>query len=350
MLFWKELKMEQREFNDICFITESGTQIGYGHLYRSIALAKEFSQRGFRVDFVINDENGEKIISDHLIDIHVREMSSVVKDISLFRYVFLDVFKSSWIKYKDFIEDNSTKTKFVSIIDTAFLDSAIDTDYIFAIGLRNYNFREELLHRNDKEIKLYSGNDFFIFREEFNEVSPPIIAANVERIFISMGGSDPADLTILVLEELQTITQKLQLDIVIGAGYGFERLERLKRKISNSKHTINLHVNISNIANLMQIADIALINGGNTRFELALIGIPFISIAINEKQKEISDSVAKQGIGVSLDVFDKLEVGKFEIVVNQIMSDFHKREMMSSNMKNIFTGKGAQLIYKTLFE
>ena len=47
---------------NVLFITESGTKIGYGHLYRSIALAKEFLKRGYKIEFVIDDEKGEKLL------------------------------------------------------------------------------------------------------------------------------------------------------------------------------------------------------------------------------------------------------------------------------------------------
>jgi spore coat polysaccharide biosynthesis predicted glycosyltransferase SpsG len=342
--------MEQKEFNQLCFISESGSQIGYGHLYRSIALAKEFLNKGYEVEFSVSDKIAEALVLQHLVKINFITFSSLEKNISKYRYVFLDVFKNSWVNYKDLILKNFSKTRFVSIIDFPFLEYAIQTDYIFSIGFQDYNFREEvIIGESDKNIKILSGNDFFIFREEFSKVKLPEIRKEIENIFISMGGSDPQNLTSLVINGLDKIGEKLHLDVILGAGYGEKRFNKLKNSLNNIHHSVKIHKNISDISTLMMKSDLAIINGGNTRFELALLGIPFISIALNEKQKEISDYSMRHGIGQSLGVYEHLHEDEIAEYVKNLSIDFEKRKNMSTRMKETISANGTKNIYSNLF-
>lgn len=330
----------------LIFIAESGSKIGFGHLYRSIALAKEFLNHSYAVEFIVSNEIAEELVLNHIDNIRFRSYNSLEKNISNFKYVFLDVFKTSWVNYKDLITNNFSKTLFVSIIDFPFLDFAVKTDYIFAIGLQKYDFLEESL--KDTNTKVFSGNEFFIFREEFDSIPQSEIQRKVNRVFISMGGSDPHDLTSLVLKDLNGIEEKLHLDLILGTGYSDERFFKLKELLQASNHSIIIHKNIANISTLMMNSDLAIINGGNTRFELALLGIPFISIAINEKQKEISDFSARQGIGLSLGVYNKLNKNEIASSVRNLSIDFNKRKSMSQAMKKAISGNGTKRIYKIL--
>ena len=69
---------------------------------------------------------------------------------------------------------------------------------------------------------------------------------------------------------------------------------------------INFYDNVNNIAKLYLESDLAIINGGNTRFELASLGIPFISISFNEKQNRIANSLQSNGVGENLGVYNNL--------------------------------------------
>lgn len=349
MLFWKELKMEQREFNNICFITESGTQIGYGHLYRSIALAKEFSKRGCKVEIVIDDEKGKKILSDHLSDINVRALSYVVKNTACFKYVFLDVFKNSWRNYIDFVENNSFQTQFVSIIDDAFLDYALKTDYIFAIGFQNYKLKLETIAREKgKKTKKYTGNDLFIFREEFKGKKTLKIKSEVDNIFVSMGGSDPYKLTELVARSFKLLNRSLVFNYVLGIGFDESRVAKLYELAEKEGFTIYINKNVNDIASLMLENDIAIINGGNTRFELVLLGIPFVSISFNETQNNIANRLETYGFGKNIGVYHNLQTNEIINYIEYHLLPYHSRLKMAENFDHKLNDSGATNIYKLI--
>jgi len=337
------LKLSQMG-NKTAFITEAGPEIGYGHLYRSLALAKEFIKRGEIIEFITYNNNVKSIIKSHLGDININSIISLKKDVSQYKYIIIDVFQDSWATYKSLIKGGH-ESKFVSIIDYA-----IKTDFIFAIGLQSYKFKEEFLSVNKEEkTRIFSGNDFFIFRDEFSKSNLPETKKEVQNVFISMGGSDPLDLTVQVLKSLEELDEKLNLKIVLGAGYNERRTLSLESLIAKSKHSINLFKNVSNIARLMSDCELAMINGGNTRFELAYLGIPFISVAINQKQNEISYAAEKIGIGINLGVYNEISNKTIGKTFKNLISNFEKRKSMSLKMKKTVNKNGTKRIYELLF-
>ena len=334
---------------NILFITESGPKIGYGHLYRSIALAKEFLKRGCKVEFVIDDEKGRKILLDHLLNVDVRELSFVVKDISSFKFVFLDVFQSSWIKYKELVESNVSQTQFVSIIDNAFLDYALETDYIFQIGFQSYNSKETIKNKSkDKSVKIYTGNDFFIFRDEFSNTKSFKVKKQANRVLVTMGGSDPFMLTEMVSDSLEMISFPLTIHYILGAGFDNLRIKTLKSKHFNTIHQIEYHKNINNIARIMVENDIAIINGGNTRFELTLLGVPFVSISFNEIQNSIANKLQLTGVGENLGIYFNITPSQIANSTKNILNNFVYRKAISKKLKERINNNGANKIYRLL--
>jgi spore coat polysaccharide biosynthesis predicted glycosyltransferase SpsG len=316
----------------IAFITEASTKIGYGHLYRSIALAQEFISKNLEIDFFCDGKTAIEIIKKHLPKTNIYQTSELSLIIQEYNLLIIDVYKSSWSTYEWLTQLSDLKT--ASIIDYAFKEYSIPTDFIFQIGFQEYSFKETS-HQNEngKISKVYSGNDFFIFREEFKKARTFEVRKDAKKILVSMGGSDPYKLTELVSESLVEIHKPLIITLIFGAEINEKRLSTINSIFSNSVHDIQIFKNVSNIGKLMANNDFAIINGGNTRFELALLGIPFISVSINVKQSEISDFLQSAGIGYNLGIYNKLSTKKISKYISDFVSNFELRERMSLTMK-----------------
>ena len=330
------------------FITESGSKIGYGHLYRSIAIAMGLLNKRYKLDFYVADGIGKKLVLDHLPAITFRDLNFIENHIIKYNFIFIDIYHASWIQYKELITNNNLNTKFIGIVDSAFLDYALQTDLIFSIGLKDYKYKEDVRRGFDLKTKVYSGNDFFIFREEFKNLTRIKVKEKADRLFISMGGSDPCDLTHLVLRSLENIANPLKIDVILGSGFGRERELKLKSEFLKTKHKILFYINTQQISKLMSVSDLAIINGGNTRFELALLGVPFLSISMNSKQNEISDNIQKRGVGLNLGVYDEISDEFISNNVSRLLKDFDKRNETSKKMTSIIKNEGVTNILKLI--
>lgn len=318
----------------VAFITESGTDIGYGHLYRSIALAHSFLERGHCVHFYTNKESNS-IIRSQLIDVKIN--NEVVYNNGVFDpadIVIFDVHKDSFQRYVLLIRHLENKIT-VTIIDHVFREAALPSNYVFEIGFQKYKSQEIRRQKGNTLTKYYSGLDYLIFRKEFENVILPPVRKDARNILVTMGGSDPREITEKVAESFELSSNKYNITYVLGDGVSESRIESLKRLHSNTVHQVTYLQGIVNMASVMVKQDCAIINGGNTRFELALIGVPYISVSINEEQANISYSLQNAGIGYNLGVIDQLSTKKMSNEITDFMLDFDLRASMSLVMRSL---------------
>lgn len=316
-------------------LTEANKNIGYGHLYRCIALAQELIANNFEVDFFCDGMNPRKIISDVAKGTKNYEICALNDIIHNYDLIIIDVYKSSWENFQWLTQVKNLKT--ACIIDYAFREFAIPADFIFEIGFQEYAFKEIIKQiDNGKKSKIFSGKDLFIFRHEFKNAPKFKVRKEANRILVSMGGSDPYKLTELVSESLKKIKTPLKVTLILGAGVNKIRVSDINLIFSTSVHDIQILKNVSNIAKTMVNNDIAIINGGNTRFELSVLGVPFISISINSVQNSIASKLEKNGIGKNLGVFSELKEGTIQSEVEMMLNNFEYRKNISSNLKRVF--------------
>ena len=215
----------------------------------------------------------------------------------------------------------------------------------FRLHFKTIISRRKIIGIQAKLYTFFSGTDLLIFRDEFKKATPYIVRPNANKILVSMGGSDPYHLTELISDSLELIQKSLQINYILGAGFTHKRLNKLKLKHLTTKHTISYHYNVKNIADHMMSSDIAIINGGNTRFELALIGIPFISVSFNNAQNEIANKLQIMGIGENLGVHNMISSRLIADSIINILTDFEKRLEMSKKSRKIIHGHGAFNIF-----
>lgn len=329
--------MEQKSYkkNRCAFITEANKNIGYGHLYRCIALAQELIANNFKVDFFCDGMNPRKIISDVAKGTKNYEICALNDIMHNYDLIIIDVYKSSWENFQWLTQVKNLKT--ACIIDYAFREFAIPADFIFEIGFQEYAFKEIIKQiDNEKKSKIFSGKDLLIFRHEFKNAPNFKVRKEANRILISMGGSDPYKLTELVSFVLAKIKKPLYITLILGADVSERRYSDLNLLFLETEHTVKILQNVTDICTHMLNNDISIINGGNTRFELTLLGVPFISISINSVQNSIASKLEKNGIGKNLGVFSELKEGTIQSEVEMMLNNFEYRKDISSKYKRVF--------------
>ncbi|PWD97683.1 hypothetical protein [Marinilabilia rubra] len=335
------------EKGKIAFLTEANLDIGYGHLYRSVALAQKFFSNKFDVDFFCDGFVPAKIIRENLPESNVFELPRFKALINKYSLVILDVFKNSWLNYQWIAQTTDIKT--ASVIDYAFKDYSIPTDYIFQIGFQPYRFNEEVKPKENGEIsKVYSGNDFFIFREEFEGKKAFEIKKNAKKILVSMGGSDPYGLTEFVSNSLINIKTPLIVTFIFGAAIKEKRITNINSIFSNSCHDLRVCQNVKIMSKIMENHDCAIINGGNTRFEMAVVGIPFISISFNNQQNNIANYLQNYGIGENLGIYKNLNSKVVAKSIERFIYNYAERKKMSEQMRKSICINGTQNILNIL--
>ena len=112
---------------------------------------------------------------------------------------------------------------------------------------------------------------------------PIEIADHVRHVLVTFGGADPNGYTeqLLALAVLPEF-QHIHFRVVVG------RAKQNAQELMAASYPEHIEViyDTQNMAELMSWADIAVTSRGRTGYELALMGVPFLSVAQNAREEK----------------------------------------------------------------
>jgi spore coat polysaccharide biosynthesis protein SpsF len=159
------------------------------------------------------------------------------------------------------------------------------------------------------------------------------------RLLVTMGGSDPAGLSLKALTAVQSLPPQVQVQLVIGPGFLHEAA--LHEWLAQAHRPIELFRNPPHIAALMAQADLALASFGATAYELAALGIPAVYLCLTPDHAQSAQALANAGAAINLGVHDTLTPDKIGAVVAHLLQDAAARESLRAHCHNLIDGLGA---------
>ena len=139
---------------------------------------------------------------------------------------------------------------------------------------------------------IYGGEKYYICDESFLGIDSIKINDVVKNVFVCFGGADPANYTEKLLEIIANDKYKNnQFTIIIGKAK--KNPENILKY--NSYSHINIYYDVESMYTYMMKSDIALTSRGNVAYELAILGIPSISIAQNENEEKHDFACERNG-------------------------------------------------------
>lgn len=276
-----------RKILKIFFIVDGGAKMGLGHVYQSITFAKlltEIAEICFLTksgEIVINKIsdagfNVKKLSDDsEIMDYIKRDKPNIV---------IIDKIDVSESLAKEIKKDGAIKLViFTNLTDAnRYADIAVTAD--IGSNFKNINFIDD----ETKTLYFY-GPKYWILRKEFHELNKrkKTLSKTVNNILMIFGGSDPSNLTTLVVDELLKTPNDYRLDVIIGGGFGhIDSLNQVLEKYKAADKKISIHKDVPNVAELMYKADVVLASPGLSAFEALYIGTPILVIPQDLLQKE----------------------------------------------------------------
>jgi len=304
----------------VAFFTEAGYSRGMGHLIRSFTISKKFKSSGIKT-FLFLDSDVP--FDDKFKDI----MYFSWKDFELiedYDIVFIDSYEADIEVYRKIA--NACKV-------AVYVDDFKRFDYPKGVIL---NFAPEVdktyyKHREEKHTYLL-GLKYMPIRAEFVDVE----AVKKKQIFIMLGGSDTANLSLELIDSLKDVAIK-------------------KLIVSNDNNVVNNLENYEDVEVLYKPSDMQLVKAmasstmaistaSMSAYELAYLKIPTIIIAVAENQEKgvsqfIKYNVASDYVSIkSNDWQDDIE-NKTKSILCQ---DSH-------NINQSMDGKGSEnIVYEIL--
>ena len=317
--------------NSLAIFVDANEAVGMGHLYRMNELALEFNKKNINTIFITpskivldflktNSKNKVILTSDYEQVNYKTEIINLLSDNKINIVVF-DLLEKE-LKLHDFLE--KTKVYIASIQSFIYKFERFENIIFFP---DSQELSEKSIKSADRSIPFYSGPKYLILRDEFKNIKKEEPNADLFKIFVSTGSLDTFELLPFILSSIENIGTNIEIFVIMN------KLARTKAdvyKISKkSKNIINVLESVENISHYMALCDLAIINGGSTRYELAVIGTPFIAISIHQEQYNITERF-------TLDNTYSVNLGlKEKVLTYDLVKEIEKFYKNSNNLKII---------------
>jgi UDP-2,4-diacetamido-2,4,6-trideoxy-beta-L-altropyranose hydrolase len=304
--------------------------ISSGHIKRSTILASDLKDQ-FDILFVMkNYQDGTDLIRKHnfcVLTINVDDeydetFIDICKNYSPIMVIF-DLYHNPYSSFFKYARNNNIITIVFDILGR-FTGSAN--------AIINDSFVSTFISYPDNQAatKLYLGPKYFMLPK--SPASSPLNNM-VNNIMITMGGSDPAGLTVKIINSLKDNEYDFGINVILGP------LFQDKESIYELIKQINVAKIIANPPDLMDIInnqDFVICSAGRTLYECAYLGRPII-IAPTIEHEEVTAAAYSQKTGcINIGIWDeRLSPRRLREAVKEYANDLPMRQAISSAGKHI---------------
>ena len=243
---------------------------GIGHIYRALEIADEFYSRpDIYYDINQTDPQVFGVTTHTLIPVNgIPELFNICKEKQY--TIFINDILTTSLDYMIGLRSVLPTAKLINFEDDG--EGILKADLVF----------NALYHDGDLP-QVKAGEKYYISGKTFMFYEPIKIQEKVSKVFISFGGADPQNysdrlLNIICKDEYK----KYKFIVVLGrAKYNVETLMGY-----NKYDNIKVMYDVSNMPEIMSSCDIGITSRGRTGYELAILGIPSISMAQNHREEK----------------------------------------------------------------
>jgi UDP-2,4-diacetamido-2,4,6-trideoxy-beta-L-altropyranose hydrolase len=270
----------------IMFRVSADARVGLGHLRRCLSLAQALRPHATCKFLLAGDEAAQRYLQQFsfetelasIADEHEATLTYCTReDINL---IVADSYALTASNLQQF---TSAGAKVVVVDDVADRELLVDVVINGSVGA------ERLGYRVAATTEMLLGPRYAILRPEFAEPPTRVIRESIENVLITVGGSDPHQLSPRLVAWTRAALGDVALNVVVGPLFSADVIAQLKTL------GVALHYDPPAMRDLMLQADVALCSGGQTTYELAATGVPALGIMTAENQRVNLTGFSQQG-------------------------------------------------------
>lgn len=305
---------------------DASPDIGTGHVMRCLALAQAWQDRGGRTLFATHRcvPGIQRRLTSENIDVHDLSSSPGSRNDSDETGALIEAVHPEWVvidgfcftsEYVTRLQESGTR---IALIDDHGTRNRYDTDVVIN---PNIFASDEMYAGKDAATELLIGLRFALIRREFRNIerrSRP--AHSKSNLLVTLGGSDPDNVTLVILEALDTIpVQDFEITVICGAAN--EHIATLEDAARRLRKPVRLLKNVRDMGEVLVCADMAISAPGASATEFAAVGVPMLLITMAENHARTGEEFAARGFAVSLGWWNRMTVAELAAHIEGFMKD-----------------------------
>jgi UDP-2,4-diacetamido-2,4,6-trideoxy-beta-L-altropyranose hydrolase len=336
---------------------DAGPQIGAGHLMRCLALAQALQDRGGRARFVMSVSaealegriEAEGLAASRLSCPTASE-EDLKRTIALAQedaadWVILDGYRFG----ADFQEEIRAVGLRLMVID----DFGQAGRYAARVIVdQNLTAREESYRHRDTGAQLLLGLTYALLRREFRSWSawtrdiPPV----ARRVLVTLGGATPDEGILRCLEAIEHIPDVQLSARIVRGPLSSDAGALLRQRLEGASPRCQVLHSVSNMAELMAWADLAITAGGSTCWELACLGLPALILTYSRDQELVAEAMQAVEAAVWMGSGVSIREEQLRAAIEALAPDDARRRQMSQAGRKLVDGRGAERVLSALEE
>lgn len=297
---------------DVIIRTDASVAIGSGHVMRCLTIAKKLQQAGCSVRFWMEPLEG------HLIDYVAAQGFKNLAGPQQADLYIVDHYGLGG----EWEQSIRPFTKKLAVIDDLAREHHCDL-------LLDQNVVPHYETRYDGKVPDHCvkllGPKYLMMRDEFIEARQQMQSRNitVKRLLVFMGGTDPTNETMKILQALEGVHFE-HVDVVVGNSNPYKH----EIEAICNERGYAFHCQIDYMAQLMLQADFAIGAGGATMWERCYVGLPSSATIVADNQRETTEFAASLGVVENLGWHEQVAVETYK----QLLANLNVGDMSSKGL------------------
>ena len=290
---------------DVIIRTDASVSIGSGHVMRCLTVAEKLRAVGCNVLFWMEAFEG------NLIDFITSKGFQNIQHPKQADLYIVDHYGLN----KEWETSIRSYTKKLVVID----DLAREHDCNL---LLDQNVVPNYETRYDGKVPTHCvkllGPQYLMIRDEFIEARQQLLKRSneVKRLLVFMGGTDPTNETMKILQALKHFSFE-RIDVVVGNGNPFK--QQIKKVCFERYY--KYHCQIDYMSTLMLQADFAIGAGGATMWERCYVGLPSSATIVADNQSVTTEFAASLGVVRNLGWHEQVKVDTYKQLLQNLSVD-----------------------------
>ncbi len=328
---------------------------GTGHVMRCLALAQAWQRAGGDVLFAMTQFTpaiGERLRSEQLKIVAIEAVPGSTEDIQ--QTIAAALFHNAERLVVDGYQFNANYvSELQNVRPVLLLDDNGGLEFYSAELVLNQNVhaRAEMYVKRAPRTRLLLGPSYTLLRNEFTAYRnwAKKVPARGKRVLLTMGGSDPKDLTPRILAALCDLSiDDLQIRVVVGGSA--ENRSGVAEEAEGFSGRVEVLSNVANMAELMAWADVAITGAGTTCWEMCLLGVPAILVVVAENQRFIAEHLATLGAAVNAGPAESIDCLSLAQITAELLRNGDRRFKMSQSARQLVDGMGSERVRAALLD